>query len=115
MRRERGMATVAAMGVIVIIAGISAVLVVVADLSAAAQRAGRAADAAALAASSASLAGEDPCAAARVIARDNDATIVTCRMDADVATVTARAASSTPWGRWGAEQKARAAPLSYLD
>ncbi len=45
----------------------------------------------------------------------NGATVLTCRMDFDVATITARATSRTWWGhRWAFEQKARAAPDFYL-
>lgn len=109
------MATAAAIFIVVLVVGVTVIVTVMADLSSSAQRAGRAADAAALAASSASLAGEDPCAAAEKIARENDAEVITCRMDADVATITARVVSDSPWGRWGAERKARAAPLSYLE
>ncbi|MFT4298760.1 MAG: flp pilus-assembly TadE/G-like family protein [Aeromicrobium sp.] len=75
-----------------------------------------AADLAALAASRAVEAGEDGCAAAREVARRNGAEVVTCRLDAAVATVTAevRAPRWWSWG-WRSRQSARAAPSSYVD
>jgi secretion/DNA translocation related TadE-like protein len=74
-----------------------------------------AADLAALSASRASVAGEDGCAAARDVARRNGSRLVACRMDYDVATVTARGESREWWGRrWSTEQRARAAPDFYL-
>ena len=73
-----------------------------------------AADLAALAGSRASLAGNDGCDAARAVARRNDALLIRCRMDLDVATVTARRQSSRWWGhRWAFEVEARAAPDFY--
>jgi secretion/DNA translocation related TadE-like protein len=73
-----------------------------------------AADLAALAGSRASLAGRDGCDAARVVAHHNGATLVRCRMDLDVATVTARQRTSPWWGRrWAFEVDARAAPDFY--
>ena len=73
-----------------------------------------AADLAALAGSRASLAGDDGCDAARTVARHNDARLVRCRMDLDVATVTARMQTSRWWGhRWAFEVDARAAPDFY--
>ncbi|WP_293784355.1 flp pilus-assembly TadE/G-like family protein, partial [uncultured Aeromicrobium sp.] len=75
-----------------------------------------AADLAALAGSQASTEGHDGCDAARDVAEQNRASLVDCRMDADVATVTARAESPRWWGgRWAIEQRARAAPISYLE
>lgn len=74
-----------------------------------------AADLAALAGSQASAQGGDGCAVARSVARRNGARLIVCRMDLDVATVTARAASATWWeDRWVSQQKARAAPASYV-
>jgi secretion/DNA translocation related TadE-like protein len=73
-----------------------------------------AADLAALAGSRASLAGKDGCDAARAVARHNDARLSRCRMDLDVATVTARMQTSRWWGhRWAFEADARAAPDFY--
>ncbi|MFI5429186.1 Rv3654c family TadE-like protein [Aeromicrobium sp. UC242_57] len=78
-------------------------------------RVASAADLAALAGSQASARGDDGCAAARSVARRNHARLVACRMDLDVATVRARAASPTWWEeRWVSEQKARAAPAEYV-
>ncbi len=46
----------------------------------------------------------------------NDARLVSCRMDYDVATVVAGGTSKSWWGHtWSFEQKARAAPDFYLD
>jgi secretion/DNA translocation related TadE-like protein len=74
-----------------------------------------AADLAALAGSQASLAGRDGCDAARAVARHNDARLVRCRMDLDVATVTARQRTPPWWGqRWAFEVDARAAPDFYV-
>lgn len=111
---ESGMVTVSAIAVVALIAIMAVAVAVMVDLSSTGQRAARAADNAALAASSASLAGLDPCSAARSVAKENQAELVACRMDADVATVTARSTSNSPWGRWGTERRARAAPLTYL-
>lgn len=73
-----------------------------------------AADLAALAGSRASLAGSNGCDAARAVARHNDARLIRCRMDLDVATVTARMQTSRWWGRrWAFEVDARAAPDFY--
>ena len=79
------------------------------------QRAGQGADFAALAASKASVDGQDGCTTARRIARANGTRITSCRMDAEVATVTARAEIKTPLGAWGIKQRARAAPSYYFD
>lgn len=78
-------------------------------------RAAASADLAALAASRAAVNGHDGCAAARRSARSNHAEVTSCRMDYDVATVTARTESSRWWGhRWAAEVPARAAPTFYF-
>ena len=75
-----------------------------------------AADLAALAAARASVSGEDGCDAANDLMRLNDAHLVSCRMDYDVATVVAGGASKQWWGHtWRVEQKARAAPDFYVD
>lgn len=74
-----------------------------------------AADLAALAGSQASLAGRDGCDAARAVARHNDARLVRCRMDLDVATVTTSQGTPSWWGRrWAFEVDARAAPDFYV-
>lgn len=74
-----------------------------------------AADLAALAGARASVQGKDGCAAARSVAQRNGATLSACQMDYDVATVTARATSRAWWGkRWTTQQRARAAPASYV-
>lgn len=87
-----------------------------AGLVAVRHRAASAADLSALAASRASSAGLEGCSAAEQTARLNHATLIACRMDDDVATVTARTTSQRWWGhRWAAEIPARAAPESYVD
>lgn len=75
-----------------------------------------AADLAALAGSRAAYDGDSGCVAARRIARANGAVLVRCRMNADVATVTARASMRRLlWsGRWRVDSRARAAPVEYL-
>jgi secretion/DNA translocation related TadE-like protein len=111
-----GAVTVHAVSVAVLLLVVTLVLVQATSLVRMRHRTASAADLAALAASRASVSGEDGCRAARSVARRNGARIVACRMDFDVATVTARA-TSPPWwgGRWASEQRARAAPQSYLD
>ncbi|MGA8988343.1 Rv3654c family TadE-like protein [Aeromicrobium sp.] len=112
---DRGAATVS-----VAILALALVLVVVvatemAGLVRLRHRVAAAADLAALAATQASVAGDDACDQARRIAERNGATVTRCRMDYDVATITARAASRTWWGlEWSFEQDARAAPAFYL-
>lgn len=115
-RRQRGAATVHAVSVGVLLIVVTLVLVQATSLVRMRHRTAAAADLAALAASRASAAGDDGCRAARDVARRNGARLVSCRMDFDVATVTART-TSPPWwgGRWATEQRARAAPESYLD
>lgn len=114
--RERGAVAVHAVSVGVLLLVLTLVMVQATSLVRMRHRVAGAADLAALAASRASVAGDDGCEAARRVARRNGARLVSCRMDFDVATVTARA-TSPPWwgGRWAAEQRARAAPQSYLD
>ena len=73
-----------------------------------------AADLAALAGTRAANEGRDGCAAARAMAQRNDARLSACRMDYDVATVTATG-SARPWwgGTWSTAVEARAAPSWY--
>lgn len=116
---ESGSATVRALtiAVLLVIVAVAAVqIVLVIGLR---QRAAAAADLAALAASRASVEGADPCGAAARVAQRNGARLRDCRMDADVATVRVRAVTThwligDPEGRWGTEQRARAAPAWYL-
>ncbi len=115
MRAERGAVTVQAMAVAGLLLLVTLVVVQAAGLVQMRHRAAAAADLAALAASQASVAGRDGCAAAREVARRNGASLTRCRMDFDVATVAARISSPQWWGgRWAAEQRARAAPETYL-
>ncbi len=113
---QRGATTMHAVSVAVVLVVVTLLVVQATSLVRMRHRVAGAADLAALAASRASVAGDDGCEAARDVARRNGARLVSCRMDFDVATVTARA-TSPPWwgGRWAAEQRARAAPQSYLD
>lgn len=113
---DRGSVSVHAAGVAILLVIAALVIVQAAQLVRLRHEVAAAADLAALAGSQASVSGRDGCAAARAVARRNGATLSACRMDFDVATVTARAASESWWGsRWAAEQKARAAPDFYLD
>lgn len=115
MMGERGIATVGAVlvvGVVVVAGVIGSQLV---QLLALRQQAAAAADLAALAGTRASAGGEPGCEAARTVAIANGAELAECQMDADVATVTARVEGPRWWGgSWASEQRARAAPLSYL-
>lgn len=115
-RGEQGSATVHALTVVVLVCFVAFACVQVAFAITLRQRAAAAADLSALAASRASVEGEDACAEARSLARRNGARVRTCRMDADVATVTVRAIGPR-WtiGRWASEQRARAAPAWYLE
>lgn len=115
MKSERGSGTVQALSIfalMVVLVGVAIQITVVVGLR---QSAGAAADLAALAASQATAAGRDGCAAAREIAMSNGAAVTSCQLDAAVATVTVRITGPRWWGsRWGFEQRARAAPASYL-
>lgn len=112
---DRGAATVHAATVAVLLVVVGLVLVQATALVQMKHRVAAAADLAALAASRASVEGEDGCQAAAAVARRNGARLAACRMDFDVATVTARATSPRWWGgRWATEQRARAAPESYV-
>lgn len=115
-RAERGAVTIYAAAIAVMLVVAALVITEMAGLVRLRHRVAAAADLAALSASQASVGGEDACAAARRIAKRNGAEVATCRMDYDVATITARGASQTWWGhRWEFQQKARAAPDFYLE
>lgn len=115
MRRERGVATVQAVAVVALLALVAVGCLQVALVVGLRQRAAAAADLSALAASRASVEGDDPCAVAAEIARENGATLRDCVMDADVATITV-GVESPHWsvGHWFSEQRARAVPVWYL-
>ena len=114
-RSERGSVTVHAAAIALMLVLAALVITEMAGLVRLRHRVAAAADLAALSASQASVGGEDACASARRIAGRNGAEVLTCRMDFDVATITARATSRTWWGhRWAFEQKARAAPDFYV-
>lgn len=114
--RDRGSVAMHAIWAATLLVLFALVATEIAGLVAVRHRAASAADLSALAASRASSVGLDGCSAAEQTARLNRATLVACRMDADVATVTARTTSQRWWGhRWAAEVPARAAPESYLD
>lgn len=115
MTREKGSATVYAVVAGVLLVMVTMVLLQAASLVQLRHRVAAAADLAALAASRASVAGDDGCRAARSVARRNGARLTACHMDLDVATITATGSSPRWWGgRWSAEQRARAAPESYV-
>ena len=115
-RSERGAVTPLAVSVAVLLTIGALVAVQVAGLVRLRHQVAAAADLAALAASRASIDGEDACTAARELARRNQASVVRCRMDYDVATVTTRGESERWWGhRFAFETTARAAPDFYLD
>lgn len=115
MTRDRGAVTVHAASAAVLLTLLALVMAQFAGLVRLKHSVASAADLAALAASRASVSGEDGCDAAADLVRRNRATLVSCRMDYDVATVVAAGTSTTWWGRtWSFEQKARAAPDFYL-
>jgi len=112
---ERGSVTIHAVWVAALLVVVAILMAQVGTVVRVKHQVASAADLAALAGSRASLAGRDGCNAAREVARRNDASLVECRMDLDVATVTARGRTPSWWGhRWGFEVKARAAPDFYV-
>lgn len=114
-RSEAGAATAYAASIAVLLTTVALALTQMAGLVRLRHSVAAAADLSALAASRASVNGDHGCEAATAIARRNGARMLTCRMDFDVATITARGTSRTWWGhRWAFEQKARAAPTFYL-
>lgn len=116
MRPERGSASVQALAVVALLGVVAFTCLQVALAVSLRQRAAAAADLSALAASRTSVEGGEPCGVAREVAAQNGARLRECRMDADVATVTARAVGPR-WsiGRWMSDQRARAAPAWYLE
>jgi secretion/DNA translocation related TadE-like protein len=113
--KDRGSVTIHAVSVGIVLLLVTLVILQATSLVRMRHRVAAAADLAALAASKASVEGQDGCRAARAIARRNGAELTACRMDYDVATVTARATSPPWWGeRWVTNQRARAAPESYV-
>ena len=113
-RAERGSVTIHALWVAIVLCVVAVVMAQAATVVRLKHEVASAADLAALAGSRASLAGHDGCDAARAVAHHNGATLVRCRMDLDVATVTARQRTSSWWGhRWAFEVDARAAPEFY--
>jgi secretion/DNA translocation related TadE-like protein len=114
-RGERGSVTVHALWVAAVLCVVAVVMAQVATVIRVKHQVASAADLAALAGSRASLAGKDGCDAARAVARRNGARLVGCRMDLDVATVTARRRAPSGWvHRWTFEVDARAAPDFYV-
>lgn len=114
-RQERGSVTVYAMAAGAFLGLLALVVFEVSTLIRLQHEVSKAADLAALAATQASVAGRDGCQAAEDLARRNNAALVRCRMDFDVATVTTRGQSKAVWGqRFTFERKARAAPSNYL-
>lgn len=113
-RVEAGSVTVHALWVATALMVLVALGLQVATLLAVRHRVASAADLAALAGSRASTEGHDGCAAARDVAHRNGARLERCRMDLDVATVTATATTNPWWGgSWTAQVQARAAPSWY--
>ncbi len=107
--------TVHALWVATVLCVVAVVMAQVATVVRLKHQVASAADLAALAGSRASLSGQDGCEVATTMARRNGARLVRCRMDLDVATVTARRATPTWWGhRWAFEVDARAAPDFYV-
>ncbi len=105
-----------AIGVVVALAVLAGVGIEVAAAVRAQHTAAGAADLAALAASRAVESGQDACAVADDIARRNGATVVECRLDAAVATITTEVTVAGWIGDgWVSRRTARAAPASYLD
>jgi secretion/DNA translocation related TadE-like protein len=102
------------MWVAAVLVGVVALGLQVTALVATRHRVASAADLAALAGSRAGSEGRDGCAAARALASRNGARLERCRMDLDVATVTA-VATARPWwgGPWTVRVRARAAPAWY--
>ncbi len=116
MTGERGAVTAYAAATAVLLTLAALVMVQIAGLVRLKHSVASAADLAALAASRASVAGSDGCAAAADLTRRNNARLVSCRMDYDVASVVASGTSTSWWGqRWSFEQMARAAPDFYVD
>ncbi|MCW2800026.1 MAG: TadE-like protein [Aeromicrobium sp.] len=114
-RPETGATTAYAASIAVLLTTAALVVTQVAGLVRLKHSVAATADLSALAASRASVNGEEPCDAVTAIARRNGARVLTCRMDFDVATITARGTSRSWWGhRWAFEQKARAAPAFYV-
>jgi len=114
-RQERGSVTVYAIAAGILLGFLALVVVQATALIRLQHEVSRAADLAALAATQASVAGRDGCRAAADLAERNHATMVRCRMDFDVGTVTTRGESTAVWGRrFAFERKARAAPSDYL-
>ena len=112
--RECGSVTVHALWVATLLCVVAVVMAQVAAVVRLKHEVASAADLAALAASRASLAGQDGCGSAHLVAARNGARLVRCRMDLDVATVTTRQDTASWWGRrWAFEAEARAAPDFY--
>lgn len=112
---DRGTMTVHAATAAILLVVVTLVLLQATSLVRMRHRVAAAADLAALAASRASVDGQDGCRAARSVAGRNGAELIACRMDFDVATVTTADSSPRWWGgRWKVEQRARAAPESYV-
>lgn len=111
---DRGAVSVHAVSVGIVLLLVAVLLLEVGAAITARHRAAAAADLTALAASRAADQGEEGCAVGRDVARRNGAQLIECRMDAAVATVTVRAVTDRWWGRrWAAEERARAAPVTY--
>lgn len=112
--RESGIATVLAVGWILVLALVFVALAQVAVVVWADRRAAGASDLAALSASRAAVDGQPACRHAAAIAKANGARLTSCRMDLAVATVEVSTTARGPLGRWTLTSSARAAPADYV-
>jgi secretion/DNA translocation related TadE-like protein len=114
-RGERGAATILVIAMAGVLLLVGAALGVVQAMVVAHRRAQSAADLAALAAASAPARGEDPCEAARVIARLNDAVLLACVLDPGTGSGAVTVRVEVPGPHWLGQQadfaaSARAGP-----
>lgn len=111
-RGDDGAAAVLVLCAALVLALAAGVLVTLSSVAVARQRAASAADLSALAAAQAALHGPAAaCARADRLARDVGASVVSCRLDGDVARVVAEVRPTGPLGRLGAARAhARAGP-----
>ena len=116
MRRPRadsGVATVLVLSLCLVLMLVAGLLVSLAAVSVARQRAAAVADLAALAVAGRVVQGQQmACARARQLAADSGATLLDCRLVGSVAEVVAQVRPAGPLGRLGASSaRARAGPV----
>jgi secretion/DNA translocation related TadE-like protein len=109
-RDEEGVAVVLALGLVVLLTVVAVVGVGVVALVATHRQVQAAADLAALAGAQAATAGEDPCAAAARIARDNRAHLEECRREGEVVAVVLTSGPLAWAGDSALRGRARAGP-----